>query len=78
MGQICGQGGYAGQCEKKGDRLEHRAIVLGRSILRDMKTSCVLSFVCGAAVMFSFSALSGSNSSHHIYELRLYRYSALN
>jgi NIPSNAP protein len=35
-----------------------------------MKTS--LSFLCGAAVMLPFSALSGSNPSHHVYELRLY------
>jgi hypothetical protein len=37
-----------------------------------MKASYVLSFVCGAAVMFGFSALSGSNAPHHVYELRLY------
>src|SRR5436190_19134037 len=37
-----------------------------------MKTYYVLSFLCGAAVMLGFSALSGSNPSHHVYELRLY------
>jgi len=43
-----------------------------RSILGDMKASYVLSFLCGAAVMLGFSTLSGSNSPHHVYELRLY------
>ena len=38
----------------------------------DMKASYVLPFLCGAAVMVGFSALSGSNPSHHVYELRLY------
>ncbi len=39
-----------------------------------MKASYLLSFLCGAAVMLGFSTLSGSNaeSSHHVYELRLY------
>src|SRR5437773_9404376 len=37
-----------------------------------MKTHYVLSFLCGAAVVPGFSALSGSNTSHHVYELRLY------
>ena len=37
-----------------------------------MKTYYVLSFLCGAAVMLGFGALSGSNPSHHVYELRLY------
>jgi NIPSNAP len=37
-----------------------------------MKTTCVLSFICGAAVMFGFNALSGSNPPHHVYELRMY------
>jgi NIPSNAP len=31
-----------------------------------------LIFVCGAVVMLCSSALSGSNPSHHVYELRLY------
>jgi hypothetical protein len=46
----------------------------GRSIFSDMKASYILSFLCGAAVMFGFSTLSGSNteSPHHVYELRLY------
>src|ERR1700751_4047111 len=35
-----------------------------------MKT--LFSFVCGAAVMLGFSGVSGSNPSHHVYELRLY------
>jgi hypothetical protein len=39
-------------------------------IVRDMKI--FLSFFCGAAVMLGFSALSGSNPSHHVYELRMY------
>jgi hypothetical protein len=37
-----------------------------------MKTSHVLFFICGIAVMLGYSALSGSNPSHHVYELRLY------
>jgi NIPSNAP len=37
-----------------------------------MKTISVLSFICGAAVMFGFNALSGSNPPHHVYELRMY------
>jgi hypothetical protein len=45
-----------------------------RSIFSDMKASYVLSFLCGIAVMLGFSTLRGSNaeSSHHVYELRLY------
>jgi hypothetical protein len=35
-----------------------------------MKT--FLSFLCGAALMLGFGALSGSNPAHHVYELRLY------
>jgi NIPSNAP len=31
-----------------------------------------LAFLCGVASMLGFSALSGSNPSHHVYELRLY------
>jgi NIPSNAP protein len=46
------------------------------SILGEMKTSCVLSFVCGAVVMFCFSAVMGSNPSHHVYELRMYHVNA--
>jgi NIPSNAP len=38
--------------------------------LRDMKM--FLSFLCGAAVAFGFTAVGGSNSSHHVYELRIY------
>ena len=37
-----------------------------------MKTSSLLSFICGAAVMLAFTAISGSNPSHHVYELRMY------
>lgn len=45
-----------------------------RGILGGMKASHLLSFLCGAAVTFGFSALSRSNaeSLHHVYELRLY------
>jgi hypothetical protein len=43
-----------------------------RSIFGDMKTFYVLSFLCGAAVMLGLSALGGSNSLHHVYELRMY------
>ncbi len=39
-------------------------------ILRDMKT--LLPFLCGAALMPGFSALSGPSPSHHVYELRMY------
>jgi len=39
-----------------------------------MKT--LLAFLCGAAVMLGFSALSGSNPSHHVYELRMYHVNA--
>jgi NIPSNAP protein len=35
-----------------------------------MKT--VLSFLCGAAVMYSLSAMNGSNPAQHVYELRMY------
>jgi hypothetical protein len=37
-----------------------------------MKTRYVLSFLSGAVVILGFSALGGSNSPHHVYELRLY------
>ena len=38
-----------------------------------MNTRYLLSFFCGAAaVMLGRSALSGSNPSHHVYELRMY------
>jgi hypothetical protein len=40
--------------------------------IRKMKTSHVLFFVCGIAAMLGFRAVSGSNPSHHVYELRLY------
>jgi hypothetical protein len=38
--------------------------------LRDMKM--FLSFLCGAAIAFGVTAVGGSNSSHHVYELRMY------
>jgi hypothetical protein len=38
--------------------------------LRDMKI--FLSFLCGAAMAFGVTAVGGSNSSHHVYELRMY------
>ena len=41
-----------------------------RCNLHDMKM--FLSFLCGAAVAFGFTAVGGSNSSHHVYELRMY------
>jgi hypothetical protein len=41
-------------------------------MLRSMKTFYALSFLCGAAVMLGFTALSASNSPQHVYELRLY------
>ena len=41
-------------------------------ILRYMKTSSVPSFVSGLAAILGFAALAESNSSHHVYELRLY------
>jgi len=41
-------------------------------MLGDMKTFYALSFLCGAAVMFDFTALSASNLPQHVYELRLY------
>ena len=31
-----------------------------------------LSFLCGVAVAFGFTAVGGSNSAHHVYELRMY------
>jgi len=45
-----------------------------RAYPRDMKA--FLSFLCGAAVMLCFNALSGSNPSHHVYELRMYHVNA--
>jgi hypothetical protein len=41
-------------------------------MLGDMKAFCVLFFLCAAAVMLGFNALSASNSPQHVYELRLY------
>ena len=41
-----------------------------RHNVRDMRT--FLSFLCGAAVALGFSALRGSDPSHHVCELRLY------
>jgi hypothetical protein len=41
---------------------------------KDMKTSYLFAFVCGAAVMLGLSSLRGSNTEkpRHVYELRLY------
>ena len=44
-------------------------------MLCSVKTFYILSFLCGAAVIFSFNMLSASNSPHHVYELRLYHVS---
>jgi hypothetical protein len=41
-------------------------------MLGRMKTSYVLSFLCSAAVMLGLTRLTASNSSHHVYELRMY------
>ena len=41
-----------------------------RHNVRDMRT--FLSFLCGAAVALGFSALSRSDPSLHVYELRMY------
>jgi len=35
-----------------------------------------LSFLCGAAVAFGFTAVGGSSSAHHVYELRMYHVDA--
>src|SRR5207244_833596 len=45
-----------------------------RCILGNMKTSYVLSFLCGAGLVLGFSTLRGSKAeaAHHVYELRLY------
>ena len=43
-----------------------------------MKAPYLLSFLCGVAVMFGLSTVRGSDaeSSHHVYELRLYHVKA--
>lgn len=41
-------------------------------LANDENMKAVLSFLCGAGVMLGFSAINGSNSSHHVYELRMY------
>jgi hypothetical protein len=41
-----------------------------------MKASFVLAFLCGAAVMLGFSTLRGSDTSNHVYELRMYHVNA--
>jgi NIPSNAP protein len=41
--------------------------------LSGIKTASLLSLMGGPAVTFGFSLLGGSSSSHHVYELRLYR-----
>lgn len=40
--------------------------------LSAIKASSLLSFIGGAAVTLGFTQLSGSVSSHHVYELRIY------
>jgi len=40
--------------------------------LGNMKPAYFVCFLCGAAMMFDFSTLRGSDSPHHVYELRLY------
>jgi hypothetical protein len=37
-----------------------------------MKTSLVLSFLGGAALMIAFNTVRASNPAHHVYELRMY------
>jgi NIPSNAP len=37
-----------------------------------MKPGYLLCFLCGAAMMLGFGTIRGSNSPHHVYELRLY------
>jgi NIPSNAP len=62
--------------QKKNERAVSRfprlAIRHLRRSLHDMKTSYVLSFLCGATAMFGLSALSQSSPSHHVFELRMY------
>ena len=41
-------------------------------MLRSMKAFYILSFLSGAATMLGFNMLGGSNSPHHVYELRMY------
>jgi len=38
----------------------------------NMKAAYVLCFFCGVAVMLGYTTLGGSNSRHHVYELRMY------
>jgi hypothetical protein len=40
-----------------------------------MKTSYLLTFLCGVAVMIAYNSLGGSNPQHHVYELRMYHVS---
>ena len=37
-----------------------------------MKTACLLSFLCGVALMTAFTTLGQSKPSQHVYELRMY------
>jgi NIPSNAP len=37
-----------------------------------MKTSSILSFFCGVALMTALTTLGQSNAAHHVYELRMY------
>jgi len=40
-----------------------------------MKTSYLLSFLCGIVVMIAYNTFGGSNPQHHVYELRMYHVS---
>lgn len=37
-----------------------------------MKTACLLSFLCGVALVTAFTTLGQSKPSQHVYELRMY------
>src|SRR4029078_9295508 len=38
----------------------------------NLKAAYVLCFFCGVAVMLGYTTMGGSNSRHHVYELRMY------
>ena len=44
-----------------------------KSKITYLKPALLLSFIAGVAVTAGFKSLAGSNASHHVYELRLYR-----
>ena len=56
--------GVTGGEDRLFDRINNMNQISGMKLL--------LSFLCGAAAMLGFKALSGTNPSHHIYELRMY------